>query len=59
MHCIKKTVFGMCFTLFIFILVSILSVGGINILSDKFLTIGGFILILSMGAVETNMIFYS
>lgn len=58
MHWVKKAVFGSFFTVFIFILVSILSVGGIDILSGSFLTIGGFMLMLFFGAAETNMVFY-
>jgi len=59
MHWIKKAVFGMCLTLFIFILVSIFAIGGTNIFSVSFLTLGGFILIIFMGAIETNLMFYS
>ena len=59
MHWIKKAVFGTCFTVFIFIIVSVLSVGGVSIFSNNFLTFGGFILMLFFGAVEANLIFYS
>ena len=58
MHWIKKAVFGMCFTFFLFIFFSFLDVGGSGIFGSNFLTISGFILIICMGAVETSVVFY-
>ena len=55
---VKKAVFGAFATLFIFIGASMLSSAGITLFDPEFLTLGGLILLLSMGFVETNFVFY-
>jgi len=59
MHWLKKTVFGMFFTFFLFITAGILAGAGMDIFSPSFLSIGGLVLLLSMGALETNLVTYS
>lgn len=56
---LAKTAFlGAFFTLFLFILFSVLSVGGINPFSSDLLTTGGFMLLLFMGAIEASLNFF-
>jgi len=55
MHWIKKTVFGMAFTSILFIIIQF---GGAGLFSAEFLGFGGLVLLLAMGAIETNLILY-
>lgn len=55
---LKKAVFGMGFMFFLFIGLSFLSEAGINIFAEGFMGVGGLMLLLSIGAVETNFVFF-
>lgn len=59
MHWLKKAVFGGMFTLFIFVIISVLSSGGIDLFADSFLGFGGLVLLLAMGVIEINLVTYS
>ncbi len=56
MHWVKKTAFGMCLMLFIFVALVFLEAGNINPFWSEFVTLGGLILLLSMGIFETNFV---
>jgi len=58
MSLIKTAVFGASFTLFLFILFSILAVGGMSPFSSELLTAGGFITVLFLGAIEASVNFF-
>lgn len=59
MHWLKKAVFGAMFTVILFLAVQVFSAGGIDLFADSFLGFGGFLLLLAMGAIETNLVTYS
>jgi len=59
MHWLKKAAFGGMFTVILFVVVQVFSAGGIDFFSDSFLGFGGFLLLLAMGAIETNLVTYS
>lgn len=58
MHWIKKSILGMFVMFFLFIGLHILSAGGTVLFSAEFMGIGGLMLLLSMGFVETNFVTY-
>jgi len=55
MHWIKKTVFAM---VSMFILFTLIQTFGAGLFKAEFLGLGGLILLLFMGAFETNLVTY-
>ena len=53
---VKKAVYGMFFTLFLFIAMVFMEAIGINPFDSGFVTIGGLILLLTMGLFETSLV---
>ena len=56
MNWVKKGIWGSVTMLFLFIFLIILEPMGANPFSETFLTIGGLMLILIMGFIETNLV---
>ncbi len=58
MGCLGLSMKGIFLAVFLFIGVSMLSTTNINPLNPEFLSIGGFLILLSICLFETNFVFY-
>ena len=58
MHWLKKAVYGVFFTVSLFIVISMFDGSGLGLFSAEFLTLTGFALIIAMGIFEINLVTY-
>ena len=58
MGCLGLSMKGIFLAIFLFIGVSMLSSANINLLNPEFLSIGGFLVLLSICLIEANFVFY-
>lgn len=58
MNWVKKAVYGVAFTVLVFIFCGFLAEAGMPIFADGFLSVFGLALVVAMGAIEINLVTY-